>query len=97
MAKATTKLKLQVREGGVINGFSYPYCRLLLDKLKQLREEGMLVVPQDDNKFLTKIGRMTAKALHDQLGFVSTDMTRDFSDFREFLVLAEEFLSTFED
>lgn len=96
-------MQAQVREAGVINGFCYPYARLLLNRLLSLKESGQLfsgAVPTDGGyEEVTTIGETVLRALCEQfpqividdLGYITSEELDTLTG------VAKDFLSTFED
>ena len=63
------QLRLQVREMPVINGFSYPFLRILVSKARELLETQKLVLEDhgNGNVTLTGIGSVTLYQIEWQL------------------------------
>jgi len=81
----------QVQEVGVINGFCYPYARLLLDKLLALKQESRLY--EENSGAYTDVCNSVLSAIQEQVNLSSpiNDIELD-----NFIKSVQEFLAIFE-
>jgi len=101
-------LQQQVREDGVINGFHYPYARLLLNKAIELRAANQIATPSNPNfpnshQSVSAIASMVCLALENQTGCPSMPSGGHFDKkyveekIDAAIAAATEFLAIFED
>ena len=95
-------LQQQVVDGGVMNGFCYPYARLLLNKLTKLCEENLLFseeINENDihsNKRLSEIGWTVLSSLGENVPLNNVGNVLTPMEACRIIETAEEFLAIFE-
>lgn len=89
----------------VISGFSYSYCRALLDKFKELHATGRIFIDNEQAKeneeikcisLLTPIADLVSSHLEDQISGFRVGNAFYYSRIAEQIQIAEEFLAIFE-
>ncbi|OGG62823.1 hypothetical protein A3I46_02755 [Candidatus Kaiserbacteria bacterium RIFCSPLOWO2_02_FULL_54_13] len=95
--KLKLKLQLQVQEAGVIDGFCYPYARLLLDEAVALKEKEGLYREKGHPHELTNIGMYILEALGGQIyPGSSVGSVPQRKEVDELIENAQKFLAVFE-
>jgi len=85
-----------VRNSSVINEFSYPFCKLLMIKLRELEKADKMYVIYDNHvKKLEVITKIIIGNLANQMKIETLSEPVDITTVRNFIEQVEEFLDIF--